>query len=678
MRKFLYWFCFATAVFAMSACGGGGGGGSSSDNSGEFPTPSGPPADIVLTSQYIASEGNFTIFASVTDAFGNPANDGTVVAFSASGGDVSPSQVSTVGGQASTILIPTSPGSASVSAVINANVTDELLLTLAGPPATIVLSSDLTPGVSLSPGESTTVTAFITDSAGRPVYDGTLVYFSADSNATVDATAPTRNGFATAQFRAGPFSGTVSVRADTAVDPETGNNASQTLTVPVSDGNVAVISFLEVTPDDFIAVRGSGQNEMAQLRFRIQDAAGNPVPNGTRIDFTLSPRMSGGARLVEETTSVVNGEVVARVQSGSVAGPLRVVASYTSPLGVTVSSQGLVAVVGGMPVNERLTMSQTYFNQAGYRTEGLLNFFNVSLADRFGNIVKDGTPVSFISDCGRIGVNAIGVDELGSFIVTTTDGKASAEFRTGNPIKPLCNIVGYTTGQEAYADLNGNGIYENGSDICTGDRGEPFLDENNNGQHDSGELYIDTNGNGRYDGPNGICDMETIIWGNSKVTMSATVGPLNLQYYNTDTSSWVSAPSSGLALSHGESLSLRFFAQDEFGSALVSDTTVSINADRLECRESIALFNSDIPPAGPGILYLLRTKLPDRSGGGDSFQVLLQDTTTHDAEETPKVCRIDFSIDPPEGVGDDPTTAGSGSNGSPRSATIFVSTGGDF
>ncbi|PLX86576.1 MAG: hypothetical protein C0614_03730, partial [Desulfuromonas sp.] len=98
MTKFLYYLCSTVAaIFILTACGGGGGS-SHSDDTGTIPSPSGPPAAIELSSQFNASEGSFTIIATVSDENGEAVNDGTTVVFSSTTGDISPSQAGTVAG----------------------------------------------------------------------------------------------------------------------------------------------------------------------------------------------------------------------------------------------------------------------------------------------------------------------------------------------------------------------------------------------------------------------------------------------------------------------------------------------------------------------------------------------------------------------------------------------------
>jgi hypothetical protein len=92
------------------------------------------------------------------------------------------------------------------------------------------------------------------------------------------------------------------------------------------------------------------------------------------------------------------------------------------------------------------------------------------------------------------------------------------EMRTCNPRDGLATLVAVTTGSEAFDDTNQNGKWDPGEGKT--DLGEPFVDANDNGTHDSGtdnEDFYDTNNNGVWDGPNGVWDASTSIWTTYKI-----------------------------------------------------------------------------------------------------------------------------------------------------------------
>src|SRR6218665_515449 len=81
---------------------------------------------------------------------------------------------------------------------------------------------------------------------------------------------------------------------------------------------------------------------------------------------------------------------------------------------------------------------------------------------------------------------------------------------TNNPRDNLVSMIAITSGEEAFDDLNNNGVYDEGEPFT--DLTEPFVDNNDNGTWDKGERYVDANANGTWDGKNGKFDPIGLIW----------------------------------------------------------------------------------------------------------------------------------------------------------------------
>jgi hypothetical protein len=73
-------------------------------------------------------------------------------------------------------------------------------------------------------------------------------------------------------------------------------------------------------------------------------------------------------------------------------------------------------------------------------------------------------------------------------------------------------MIAITSGEEAFDDLNNNGVYDESPAEPFEDLTEPFVDNNDNGTWDAKERYVDANGNGKWDGKNGKFDATTLIW----------------------------------------------------------------------------------------------------------------------------------------------------------------------
>jgi hypothetical protein len=81
--------------------------------------------------------------------------------------------------------------------------------------------------------------------------------------------------------------------------------------------------------------------------------------------------------------------------------------------------------------------------------------------------------------------------------------------RVRNPRDGLVTLVAVVDGEEAFTDANGNGKRDESEPFS--DAAEPFLDVDDDDQHDPAEKYVDVNGNGRWDKANGKWDARTKV-----------------------------------------------------------------------------------------------------------------------------------------------------------------------
>ncbi|MCW9047300.1 MAG: hypothetical protein OQK46_04410 [Gammaproteobacteria bacterium] len=93
-----------------------------------------------------------------------------------------------------------------------------------------------------------------------------------------------------------------------------------------------------------------------------------------------------------------------------------------------------------------------------------------------------------------------------------------------NEQRIYANIVGYTSGEESYNDLNGNGFFDDGDDFLL-DTDEPFIDNNANGVFDDGiDIPIDVDNSGGYTPVDGLysganCQHSTLCSPNSSIVI---------------------------------------------------------------------------------------------------------------------------------------------------------------
>ena len=175
----------------------------------------------------IAPKETSIISAYLTDQYDNPIPDGTKVAFYTNNGTLSANFANTVGGIATVVLTLNEPVIATVTAVCNdasGSITVravELGITVTANPATI------------SPGDFSTISAYLVDSFVEPVPDGTTITFSTSEGILSSNFAVTTAGIATVELQLS--------RITTAIITANYGTVSGSTTVTCTDGPIAII-----------------------------------------------------------------------------------------------------------------------------------------------------------------------------------------------------------------------------------------------------------------------------------------------------------------------------------------------------------------------------------------------------------------------------------------------------
>ena len=324
---------------------------------------------------------------------------------------------------------------------------------------------------------------------GTPVSVSVTSACIASGKATITpATATTTNGTASFTYRdqgCGATSTTDALNASIA-----GSAATASRVLSVGAPTATSINFVSATPTS-IFLKGSGLTETSTITFRVLDQAGNGLPLKCVL---LHPTTLAGGLVLDDGSGDVTkksdnlGNVVVRVNSGTVPTPVRVTATLlqdaanaTSPCPAsatsitTVSSSLSIGV--GLPSQLNFSLSQATLNIEGYNYDGTVNTYNIIASDRLGNPVPAGTAINFVAEGGQIQASQL----------TTIDGsgnaRASANYLSSEP-RPLdgrVTILAYALGEESFLDQNGDNVYT---------LGEPF--------QDLGRVYLDRLYNGVY------------------------------------------------------------------------------------------------------------------------------------------------------------------------------------
>lgn len=468
----------------LSACGGGGGsagdpvfgGGDTGTGTGSSGTTDTAVLSVSLSSTTVSAGAPATLSVQVKNKAGSPLV-GQVVKFSTDAGlgaFSAPSALTDANGQATVILSPAqtaSTGADMVKATVNYLTKDYSASTGFQLTATNVAIASFTSDVSsLSAYGQAGLTVTLTGtSATSPVSLALTSSCTASGKGTITPPSQTTStGRATFTFRDGGC-GAVAATENLQISV-TGTALTQSLSIHVNSPAVASIGFVSAAPSN-IYLRGSGLVENANVTFQVKDANNNGLPEQTVV---LEPSvLVGGLTLDGGSTAVTkktdkDGNVIVRVNSGTVPTPVRIKATLQGSNISTVSS--VLAIAVGLPSQLNFSMAQGTINIEGYNLQGTPNTYTVIASDRLGNPVPDGTAINFVTEGGQI--EAIKQTILSSKGIAT----ATANFVTASPV-PVdgrVTVVTYALGEKSFLDVNGNNVYDAGEEFQN--LGDIFLD----------------------------------------------------------------------------------------------------------------------------------------------------------------------------------------------------------
>jgi hypothetical protein len=489
--------------FALTGCSGGGG-----NNSGPASTTitvSSSRATLSISNSSLPLSGSTPVSVTLKKSDGSPAA-GIPVTFSTTVGTLTVTG-STIGSSSVTV---NTDGNGVASAVLTAGSTsgqgqltasatvENRLVTTTGLfsvnlPALKLANMRFTNNSSatISYGSSQGITVDVQDANGVPytaqpvdvVFTSTM---AAQGKATINSPVAAVNGRATTTYTAITASG---------VDTITASIAGASLTIPLAINplDAGAITFISAEPTT-IGLKGMGGvgiQESSKVTFEVVDTSGTPKANQP-VTFALNTNVGGIALSALSGSTDSRGMVSTIVQSGVIATPVRVTAS-TVVGSRTLSTQSDQLVIStGVPAQDGFSTSLSNMNPEAWETDGVTVNVTARLSDHFHNPVPDGTAVSFTTSGGSIQPSCL-----------TVKGACTVAWTSQNPrpLKPRslrdgrAVVLAYAIGEEAFIDLNGNGLADIGE---FQDTGEAFRDDNENGVRDVSEAFIDFNGDRAY------------------------------------------------------------------------------------------------------------------------------------------------------------------------------------
>lgn len=464
------------------------------------------------------------------------------------------------------------------------------------------------------------------------------------SAGTTANTVITTTGTADATYTAKGCSGSDVITASATV---ASTALTATGTVTVASAATGSIQFESATPST-IGLKGTGQPSTSTLIFKVLDSTGAPKP-GVAVNFTLSTSVGGLSLSPATATSAADGTVQTVVSSGTVHTSVTVTATISSPALSTQSSQ--LTVTTGIPASNTFSIavgsaqygagggSSTLAcpNVEAYTTNGVIVPVTVSLADRYGNPVLDGTAVSFFTDGGKI----VGSCNTGSGTGNTGPGTGActvdwtSENPRPTPLSPEPStsaapgrvvVLATAIGEESFTDTSGSGFYQAGDAFAN--LGEPYDDANENHNYDSGEYFLDYDQKGSYQGPPNPPVFVGITCTGTSPSSTCTDHELALQasaliIMSTSTVSIVCPPSitgcSALSVTHGTNVPITFNVQDGSTNPPAAGTTITVTASSgagsISTGASIVVGCSNAP-AGTGVTYTAYLSAATSPGSG--------------------------------------------------------------
>lgn len=339
---------------------------------------------------------------------------------------------------------------------------------------------------------ATTLSATFLDVYEQPVQQqGTLILSSSCITAkTADAkaiTEPPNTPAHIAQFSYQAKTGCAGKDIVTFSGFWNGATYSGTLGLDISTEPLSNIQWLNTEPSQ-ISIRGLGSQETAIITFALRGYNGENI-EGEEILFSLEGATGGVNLINDRAISDAAGQVRAQVRAGTAPTNVTVLATH-APTGETAPSSNLI-VASGMAIEGSVKLATNVINLLGRNRIGSQSAtITVAATDRSGNPVPDSTSVNFVSEEGG---NITPTCALKNGLCTATfapNGKEPSDGRV--------QIFAFIKGSEGFIDKNGNKIFDDGDtfDPAIHEKGEPYSDNNNNGEYDEGEHFTDTNNDG--------------------------------------------------------------------------------------------------------------------------------------------------------------------------------------
>lgn len=276
---------------------------------------------------------------------------------------------------------------------------------------------------------TSTISATLTDPGGNP-WAGQTITFTLNNPAVATLSGPTAvtnaSGVATVNLTAGSLPTSVIVTASFTTTSTISSTATVAIAVPPP------ASLTVVANPSSILVLGT-----TTITATVLDAGGNPVPDGTQVNFVLSDSSYGTLSNATSTTANTNGTATTTFIAGNKAGGVAITAisgsvSNNTSLNIVPAATGSIEFVSAAPQVVGIAGS-------GQPETSFVTFY---VRDINGNAAADGTAVTFAMN-GPGGGAYITGSVVGASVATSSsvNGSASVTLHSGTVAGPVTIIA---------------------------------------------------------------------------------------------------------------------------------------------------------------------------------------------------------------------------------------------
>jgi hypothetical protein len=284
-------------------------------------------------------------------------------------------------------------------------------------------------------------------------------------------------------------------------------------TVLVAAAPATNMKFVSATPDR-IYLKDSGGRTQSLVVFELVNARDESIQaqdvilslktlDGSAVNNVKASFYELGNVANKTLTTDSEGRVSVPVFSGTVPISVLVNAKLVSDAKVN-SDSAILVIASGRPAQARSSISVAALSIEGWNTDGTTTNVTLSLADRQGNPVPDGTGVNFTTSGGVMVPPACNTGvwtnpATGAVTGFAGNSQCTVSIRSSNP--RLTNstdpksrwagrvaILAYAAGEEDFVDNNKNNIFDSGDTFT--DLGNAYRDADETGSFTPGEFSV--------------------------------------------------------------------------------------------------------------------------------------------------------------------------------------------